>query len=58
MVAKGKEGKERKQWEFGIRSKLLYLEWINNKFLLCSTESYIQYPMINHNGKYTKKNIV
>ena len=28
-----------------------------HKFLLCSTESYIQYPMINHNGKYMKKNI-
>ena len=31
--------------------KLLYIDWINNKFLLNSTENYIQYPMINHKGK-------
>ena len=41
--------------EFGFsRYKLLYMEWINNKVLLYSTENYIQYPVINHNGKYTK----
>ena len=40
------------EWEFGVsRCKLLYIEWINNKVLLYSTGSYIQYPMINHNGK-------
>ena len=40
------------EWEFGVsRCKLLYLKWTNNKVLLYSTESYIQYPMINHNGK-------
>ena len=39
-------------WEFGIsRCKLLYIEWINNKVLLYSTGNYIQYPVINHNGK-------
>ena len=38
--------------EFGIsRCKLIYLEWINNKVLLYSTGNYIQYPVINHNGK-------
>ena len=38
--------------EVGVsRCKLLYIEWINNKVLLYSTETYIQYPMINHNGK-------
>ena len=38
------------------RFKLLYMEWINNKVLLYSTENYIQYPMLNHNGKdYFKK---
>ena len=38
-------------WEVGVsRCKLLYIEWINNKVLLYSTENYIQYPMINHNG--------
>ena len=31
--------------------KLLYTGWINNKALLYSTENYIQYAMINHNGK-------
>ena len=46
------------EWEVGVsRCKLLYMEWINNKVLLYSTENYIQYPMINHNGKeYKKKN--
>ena len=34
------------------------VKWINNKVLLCSTENYIQYPMIKHNGKeYIKRNI-
>ena len=26
--------------------------WINIKALLYNTGSHIQYPMINHNGKY------
>ena len=43
-------------WEAGIsRCKLLYIEWINNKVLLYSTGKYIQYPLINHNGKEYKK---
>ena len=33
------------------RWKLLHIEWINNKVLLYSTENYIQYPMVTHNGK-------
>ena len=38
--------------EFGVsRCKLLHMEWINNKVLLYSTGNYIQYPIINHNGK-------
>ena len=43
--------------EFGVgRCKLLHLEWINNKVLLYSTGNYVQYPVINHNGKgYLKK---
>ena len=43
-------------WEFGIsRCKLVYIGWIN-KVLLYSTGNYIQYPVINHNGKeYFKK---
>ena len=43
-------------WEFGIRRcKLLYIKWINNKVILCSTGNYIQYPVINHNGKEYEK---
>ena len=31
------------EWEVGvIRYKLLYIEWINNKVLLYTTENYIQ----------------
>ena len=37
--------------------KLLYIAWINNKVLLYSTGNYIQYPVINHNGKNMKKNL-
>ena len=53
----GGGGQGRKDWEFGIsRCKLLYIGWINNKVLLYSTGNYIQYPVINHNGKeYLKK---
>ena len=41
------------------RCQLLYIAWINSKVLLHSTENYIQYPVINHNGKeYIKKECV
>ena len=41
------------------RCRLLYMEWINNNVLLYRAENYIQYPMINHNGKeYIKKECV
>ena len=44
--------------EFGIsRCKLLYIGWINNKVLPYSTGNYIQYPVINHNGKEYEKDI-
>ena len=34
----------------------LLFEWINNKVLLYSTGNFIQYPLINHNGKeYLKR---
>ena len=44
-------------WEFGInRCKLLYIGWVNNKAVLCSTGIYIQKTVINHNGKeYVKE---
>ena len=31
--------------------QLLHIEWANYKVLLCGTENYSQYPMVNHNGK-------
>ena len=57
MVTKGKGVEGGMEWEVEVsRCKLLYIGWIN-KVLLYSTENYIQYPMINQNGKeYEKKN--
>ena len=50
------EGWGEKVWEFGIsRYKPLYMGWISNKILPNSTGNYIQYPMINHNGKEYEK---
>ena len=37
---------------------ILYIGWINNKVLLYSTENYIQYPVINHNGKEYEKEYI
>ena len=52
----GREGGRGRHWEFGVRRcKLLHREWINNKVLMQSTGKYIQYPVINHNGKEYKK---
>ena len=43
-------------WGSGIsRCRLLRIGWINNKALLCSTGSYIQCPIMNHNGKEYEK---
>ena len=59
MVAKGGEGGEGKDWEFGVsRCKLLYIEGINNNVLLYSTGNYIQYPVRNHNGKGYEKECI
>ena len=45
-------------WEFGVsRYKLLHTEWINNKVLLYSTGNFIQYLVINRNGKEYKKSV-
>ena len=58
VVAKEEGVRGGMQWEVGVsRCKLLYIEWINNKVLLYSTGNYIQYPMINHNGKDIKKDV-
>ena len=52
MVATVGGGEGGKDWEFGISScKLLYIGWINDTVLLYSTGNYIQYPVINRNGK-------
>ena len=54
--AGGGGGKDR---EFGIsRCKLVYIGWINNKVLLYSTGNYIQYPVINLNGKEYEKEYI
>ena len=36
----------------------IYREWISNKVLLYSTGNYIQYPVINHNGKEYEKECI
>ena len=52
VVAKEEWGGDGMEWEVRVsKCKLLCMEWINNKELLYSTESYIKYPVINHNGK-------
>ena len=43
-------------WESGIsRCKLLYIEWINYKVLLCSAGNYMKDPAISHIGKQKQK---
>ena len=39
----------------GLADANLYIEWKNNKVLQYSTGNYIQYPVINHNGKEYEK---
>ena len=56
VAAKVDRGGRRLNWEFEIsRCKLVYIEWINNKVLLYTTGNYIQYPVINQNGKEHEK---
>ena len=59
MVVKEKRGGGGgMDWEFGVsRCKLLHLAWIN-KVQLYSTGSYIQYPIINHDGKEYEKEYI
>ena len=59
MLAKDEgRGEGGKDWEFRIsRCKPLFIGWINNKLLLYSTGGYIQYPVINYNGKEYFKRI-
>ena len=56
VFANGEVGGRGMEWEFGIsRCKVLSIGWINNKILPYSTGNYIQYPVINHNGKDYEK---
>ena len=56
MLANMEEGAGVQDWEFEIiKRKLLYTGWINNKVLLYSTGNYIQYHVINNNGKEYEK---
>jgi len=49
-------GRVRMDREFGVsRYKLLYTGWISNKVLSYSTGNYIQYPVLNHDGKEYEK---
>ena len=42
VVAWGREGGSGSDWELGVNGcKLLYMEWIYNEILLCSTENYV-----------------
>ena len=55
----GRGGGSGMNWEFGVGScKLLHVEWINHKVLLYSTGNYIQYPVINNNGKEYEKECI
>ena len=55
MFAKGKGDWGRMKWEVEVsKCKLLYIRWINSKVLLgplFSIGIYIQYSVIDHNGK-------
>ena len=52
LLSQGSTGED---WEFGISiCKLLYIEWINNKVLLCGSGHYIQYLLINILEEYEK----
>ena len=59
ITLRERRGQGGKDWEFGIsRCKLLYIGWINNIVLLYSTGNYIQYPVINYNGKEYEKEYI
>ena len=51
MVIKGEKGGRDNQVFRISKYKPLYIKQINHKVLLCSTGNYIQYLVINYNGK-------
>lgn len=51
-------GEMNMNWEFGLgRCKLLQLQRVKNKVLLCSSWNYIDYFVINHKGKEYKNEL-
>ena len=55
MVAKEQGVGEGWVGSVGLTDADYYTERIKNKVPLCSTGNYIQYPLINHNGKEYEK---
>lgn len=56
VVAKGEGAEGGKDSKFGISEcKLVYIGWINHRVLLCSTGTYIRYPVTNYNRKEEEK---
>ena len=54
-MAKGEGSGGVMEWEFSVsRCKFTY-RMDKYEVLLCSTGNYIQYPVINHNGKEYEK---
>ena len=51
MVAKGKRVGKGWSGSLELADVNSYMKWINNKVLLYTIGNYIQYPVINHNGK-------
>jgi len=55
----GESGGGRGIWEFGVsRCELLSVECTNNRVLLRNIGNYIQYPLINHNGREYEKEYI
>ena len=50
----------KEEWcgNLGLVDVNLCIECVNNKVLLYSTGNYIQHPVINHNGKEYKKEVI
>ena len=58
MVAKGEGLEEGWTGSLELAVQTIICRMDNNKVLLYSTGNYIQYPVINHNGKEYKKCII
>ena len=41
-----------------LADRPVYIEWISNKVLLYSAWNYVQYPMMNQNGKEYEKEYI